>query len=73
MENEESKLASLIWLAGNMKAAPHKTQRVGVWFELVVGIGNDNVAYITMDEESLKELCNRNSIDFEALTSNKRG
>ena len=69
MENEENKLASLFWIADTVSAAPIKTQRNGVWYELIIGIGNDHTAYVTIDDEALNTLCERNAMNFEEIIS----
>jgi hypothetical protein len=37
--------------------APSKTERFVKYFEVVVGVGNNNVAYITLPEDSYQKLC----------------
>ena len=34
-------------------SAPVKTERHGEWVEFIFGIGNDEVAYLTMPKEAL--------------------
>ena len=36
--------------------APTKTERFGVWFESIIGIGNDNIASICIDDGALQAL-----------------
>jgi len=43
---------------GNISEAPMKTIRYGKHFDTVVGIGNDHVAFVTIDDEGLKKLEN---------------
>lgn len=50
--------------------APHSTQLSGKWYKMIIGIGNDHSAYITLDEESLKELCERKGMDYKLYISN---
>jgi hypothetical protein len=69
MENEESKLASLFWIADSVSAAPIKTLRHGVWYELIIGIGNNHTAHVTIDDEALKVLCERNAMNFDEIIS----
>lgn len=47
-------------LAGlEMSPAPCKTERYGQWCEWVVAIGDNHVAYITMDDDAARELVSR--------------
>jgi len=54
-----------------LTTAPCRTKCYGVWYEVVIGIGNDHTASLTIDKDSLMELCNRNNINFEEVTSRK--
>jgi hypothetical protein len=55
--NEEQMLDSL--LSGELLEAAKYTDRFGVWYEKVIGIGNDHVAYITLSDDALDELKRR--------------
>jgi len=71
MEDEENKLASLFWIADHVCDAPPKTQRAGKWYQLIIGIGNDHTAYVTIDDDALKALCDRNAMDFDEIVSKR--
>ena len=36
--------------------APVKTQREGVWYQVIIGIGDDEVAYLTLTDDALEVL-----------------
>ena len=66
---QELKLASLVRVSDCVNDAPRKTQRQGVWHEIIIGIGNDHTAYITMDDDALKALCDSQGLDYDELIS----
>jgi len=66
---QELKLASLVRFADCVNDAPRKTQRQGVWYEIYIGIGSDHMAYITIDDDALKALCDRQGLDHDELIS----
>ena len=71
MEIEEKKLAELIAVTGPINEAPKTIRLAGIWHEVVIGIGSDHTAYVRMREDDLRELCNRNGLDYEfVLTQN---
>ena len=39
-----------------MLEAPVETKRYGKHYEIIIGIGNDHVAYLTIDDDALKAL-----------------
>jgi hypothetical protein len=39
-----------------LSVAPTKTKRYGIHWQVIVGIGSDHVAFITIDDEALKAL-----------------
>lgn len=43
--------------ANKMAPAPYKTQRQGKHYEVIIGIGNDHIATLTLDEDAYIELC----------------
>lgn len=60
--NQEKVLAHLTWLSNGVTEAPMTTNRYGDWVQFTVGIGNDEVAYITMTKEGFDLLCDRNRL-----------
>ena len=42
--------------AGSIEPAPIKTQRNGKHYEILVGIGNDHTARVTLNEDALEAL-----------------
>jgi len=59
MEDEETKLARLLFMGGSMSESPNKTTYVSKHYQMTIGIGNDHVATITLDEDAMKVLCAR--------------
>lgn len=49
-------LISLLKTQGPLTEAPCSTRRVGKWYQVVIGIGDDDVAYLTLDDEALATL-----------------
>lgn len=49
-------LTQLIEKCGVLYEAPSVTRLHGVWYECIIGIGNDHSARITIDADSLAEL-----------------
>ena len=47
----------------NQNVPPHR-DLYGTWYEVIVGIGNDHVAYLTLDREALAALRNGEEIHF---------
>ena len=43
-------------LLHQLNPAPAKTERMGKWYEVVIPIGKDHVAYLTMPEDTLGEI-----------------
>ena len=41
----------------NIGDAPHKTQRHGKHYEVIIAIGENHTATLTLDEEAYFELC----------------
>lgn len=39
-----------------LSIAPTKTERNGLHWEIIIGIGNDHVAFLTIDDAALKAL-----------------
>lgn len=61
MEEEtstEKLLAQLIRVLGKESSAPSQTIRYGQWYEFTIGIGKDEVAYITLSEDALNAIHN---------------
>ena len=68
MESEDWVLLSLLFVNGNngyMKPAPNKTTYVSKHYQAIIGIGNDHVATVTIDEDALKTLCDKYGHDIE--------
>lgn len=61
---DEGKLLNLI-KDNSIMQAPATTQRSGEWHEIIITIGDDHVAYITLDDDALKELYKRNTYFFK--------
>lgn len=53
--NETGLLACLI-AQNDIHEAPENTARYGGWSEVLIGIGKDHVAYITLPNDALEEL-----------------
>jgi hypothetical protein len=51
-------LGKAITIPANARLGPaaSKTTRYGPHYEIIIGIGKDNVAYLTLDEDALKAL-----------------
>lgn len=56
MSERKVKLLREIINSSNVNLAAQKTERYGEWKEVIIGIGKDHVAYITMPVESYEEL-----------------
>ena len=66
-KKKEYLLSQIIWLSNSPMPAPKVRQRSAEWCELIVGIGNDEVAHITMTNEALKLLCERNGLNYRYI------
>lgn len=53
--------------------APRVTSREGVWYQLVIGIGVDHVAYLTIDDDALSELCKIDGFDVKSIIDESIG
>ena len=42
-----------------MTEAPNKTTYAAKHYQTIIGIGDDHAATITLDEDAMKELCER--------------
>lgn len=49
-------LIDLIKQERRLTIAPYNTRRVGKWYQVCIGIGNDDVAYLTLDDDALETL-----------------
>lgn len=67
MFNEESWLATLLNSGIKIGRGPRKRQYIGDHYDVIIGIGDDHTATLTIDDESLKVLCERNDIDMAEL------
>ena len=47
---------NLLMSSNQLSAAAWKTERAGVHVEVVIGIGDDHIAYLTMDAEAYIKL-----------------
>jgi len=45
--------------------APPVCQLNGKWHKMIIGIGSDHTAYLTLDDEALKSLCERKGMDYK--------
>lgn len=63
--NAEELLSQIVRISGESNTAPQSTIRYGRWYEFTVGIGNDEVAYITMSDYALRALYDRNGIHYK--------
>ena len=57
--NMDEKLLFELLESKEVSPAAFQTERVGIWCEWLIGIGNDDVAYITMPLESAQKLIER--------------
>ena len=64
-QSSESILSDLLVTGGGTDQAPVKTERHGVWHELLVAVGDDNTAHVTLDDETLQALSKRAGIAVE--------
>ena len=48
-----------------LKIAPSKTIRTGCHYEILIGIGNDHVAFFTIDDEALDALRDEEDLHFK--------
>lgn len=55
----------------NGKKTFYKLGYLGDWVQFTIGIGSDEVAYITMTKEGLELLCERNGINYETAIRSK--
>jgi len=53
---DSAKLLTKLIMVNGIGDAAAKTERIGQWYECVIGIGKDHVAYITLDDEAFKAL-----------------
>lgn len=65
MEDDETKLASLLYTGGAMDESPKSTTYATKHFQLIIAIGKNHTATITIDEESMKELCKRKGYSMQ--------
>lgn len=56
IDKKNRELLMMLMKAGKITEAPTTTRRHGPWKEVVIGIGADHVAYLTMDDEAYEEL-----------------
>ena len=68
-ETTEQELADLLYTAGGMQTGPNKRTYVTRHYEVCIGIGKDHTATITIDEDSLLALCERNGYTADDLIS----
>lgn len=45
-------LIELIKEQGRVSHAPCSTRRLGKWYQVTIGIGDDDVAYLTLDDDA---------------------
>ena len=57
MESELELLTNLLWLGGKMQVSPIRRTYGSRHYDLCIAIGNDHSATLTIDEDSLKRLC----------------
>ena len=62
-KKQDALLAQIVWLSNGPSRAPKVTERYGEWCDFIVRIGKDEVAYITMTDDALRELCERNGLN----------
>jgi len=55
MDNEDKVLFTVI-RDHPLRNAPKRTKRFGEWYQWIIGIGNDEVAYVTMTKEAFEAL-----------------
>ena len=58
----DTELLQELLTRNNPGIAPRKTVRQGVWFDSIIGIGNDHTASIYIDDDALRELSKINNI-----------
>lgn len=67
----EKLLSEILKNTNTIQYAPKKTERRGVWYEVVVGVGTNHVAYIAIEGDALEELCRRNGCDMPLLPEDR--
>jgi len=55
--NKDIKLITELILRNNAHDAPIKTERIGKWYECIIPIGDNYVAYLTLTDDAFQELC----------------
>jgi hypothetical protein len=53
---EEVEIVTKLALMFELHDAPVKTERHGKWYEVVIPIGKDHCAYLTMPEDTLEQI-----------------
>ena len=56
-EQINTRAMSALLMLNNVGVAPCKTQRHGAHYEVIIGIGRDHTATLTLDEDAYFELC----------------
>lgn len=46
-------LSTLFSFSGNCAPAPVKTERIGKWAEVIIPIDDDNVCYLTVNDDAI--------------------
>jgi hypothetical protein len=54
----DRRIELITWLIQNcpIGPAPKKTERHGKWYEIIIPIGKDHVAYLSMSEDAIAEI-----------------
>lgn len=71
-KTQEATFAHAIWLSGGATPAPMVTERHGKWHEFIIPIGNDEAAHVTMTDDALRALCERNGMSHNLLSQYSR-
>jgi uncharacterized ferritin-like protein (DUF455 family) len=66
-KKQDKLLSQIVWLSNGPNVAPRLTERHGEWCEFIVAIGKDEVAHITMTDDALKALCERNGLNYKYI------
>ena len=64
---DEHYLMAMVESSDVILEAPTKRKFYEPHYIITLAIGNDHTADLTIDEESLQELCERNDHDFETI------
>jgi hypothetical protein len=56
-EQVSTRAMKALLMTNDIGDAPHKTQRVGKHYEVIIAIGKDHTATLTLDESAYFELC----------------